>query len=479
MFAFYNNSEYLKRSFPCLLIETNVMERYLETQAENGKVLAYFSKFALSGYFTETLSKKYHYCIDVYYRPLKEEELETDEFKEYKETCLACGWKYVCAFENIVVFYSEEEKRPQELQTDSVLKKDILKGITLRTELRQMLLRLTTSFFIIALYASSFYLQWSRNLPVEKHWWDINSFFPWVLVIVVIAWEVLAHIRILFLVWKERPLSRPARLWNRFSMTQIFVCAWAALIAAVCFWFRFYFRGGCAVFVLLFMAGNLFYKLRDCKRKKTDYTLWLAERKKGSLIVGSIMVTVLLIISFLAAPVSDTYYRFSLECSVGSYEMEYQESREKDAAYNSALSQSDAGFLERTDDWRVKNNPGHYTDFEHLVYIKDYYPEGADHSHEQWFYVGTLAARLLDAGSMDAYLREKRLTLDGAEKYELLPDVASYLLPSGKEIIHIRKDMVVMHFLDKRDIRSFSLDKLAVRNAVAEKVRASMELYSQ
>lgn len=477
MFAFYDDNGYKKNRFPCLLSETGILERYLESKAEAGEILAGFSTYGLSGYFEKGMPKKYHYCIDVYYRPLKRDELETDEFNEYKETCLACGWKYVCAFENIIVFYSEEKERPRELQTDSALKRDILKRITLRTELRQMSLRLAVSFSIIALYALNFHILWSRNLVEDKHWWDVPFYFPWVLVIIVEAWETAAQIRIVLLVWKERPLIRSARLWNRFSITQILICIWAALTASVCFWFRFYFRGVCAVIVLILTAGNRYYELRDCKSKAMDYEIWLTRRKKGNLIAGSVIVFVLLLISLLALPATDRYYRFSIANSAESYRMDYRDSQEKDVAYNSALSQSDAGFLERADDWRVKRNPGHYTEFEQLLYIQDSYPEGVPHTVEQWFYVGTLTARLSNEGKLSAYLKEKHLTLQGAAKQDLVPGVASYLLPSGREMIHIENDMVVIHFLDKRDTRRFSLEEPAVREAVAAKVRAGMELY--
>lgn len=478
MLAFFENGDYINRRFPGLLIETNLMEEFLEHKAQKGEIFVGFSKFALSGYFKKNMPKNYHYCIDVYYRPLKENELDTEEFNEYKETCLACGWSYVCAFENIVVFYSEEEGRPRELQTDPELQRSILKQITLKAERRQMFIRIVSSLFLIALYSLNVELMWFKVSGEDRHWWDMSFVNPWAFLIVKEIWEVIIHIRIMLIVQKEKPLPRLGVLWNSFGLTEIFLSGWAIVAAFACFWFQLYFRGMCAVIAFILVAGELVHSLRASKKQKMDYRLWLEEEWGGAYkIVGGIIVFLCLFTALIALPTSDKYYRFSLECAVGKYEMAYHDNQEEDAVYDSALSQKDVAFLEQADGIRQKENPGHYTEFEKIYYIQDAYTAGINHSYEDYFYVGTLISRLLDAEKLDDYLKEKHLTLEGAEQYNLVQGVDSYFLPSGKEIVHVSGNMVVIHFLDKRDERMFTLKEPEVRAAVTEKTEKILEMY--
>lgn len=75
-------------------------------------------------------------------------------------------------------------------------------------------------------------------------------------------------------------------------------------------------------------------------------------------------------------------------------------------------------------------NSSHYAAQEHIVYVID----------------------------PDSYLQSKNVTLEDVEKLELLPGVASYLLAPGKKMVHIKENLVVIHFLNKNDDRSFNLN---------------------
>ena len=346
-------------------------------------------------------------------------------------------------------------------------------------EFRQTLVRLLLVLPLLLIYAPVLGQRWSETRIPDKNWWDVTAFFPFVLLIAVIVGGAIRNLWLIIMVQKEIPLPRQGCLWNRNIMVQIFVGLWACTIAFTCFWFRLYFQGSWAVLALLLLIGEFLYGLRASKKQGKDYCLWKDELPPVFKIAGSGVVVLLLFASFTYTPISDSYYRFSLQCSADEFKMEYHDSWENEEIYSRALNQEDAAFSTEAVEGRFKENPGHYTDFERIVYIQDSYPVGIEHAYEKWFYVGTLTSRLLNIKKLEPYLKEKHLTLEGAEKYNLVQGVDSYFLPSGKEIVHVSGDMIVIHFLDKRDERNFTLKSPASRTAVADKTEKILEMYYQ
>lgn len=303
----FSEDGYKKLEFPCYLIETYQLERYLEAKAEQGKIFADFSYFGLSGKFEDAMPKKFHYCVDVYYRPLKKKELAAAEFEEYKATCLSCGWHYVCAFENIVVFYSDEEVRPPELQTDPELKQDILTRVTWKVERKRMIIRALSNLFMSVIFLINPLIILLQGDAGDWNRWDLvafGMFFVWPLVFI---WDLLKYRCLVKKLREGRLFTDEGRPWDRWSFTTSLFAILGLLMTIECFWFRMYMAGMRGILAMVFLLCALLLTKWRLKRNNSAAERWKMERPTGVETTILCCGLVLLLTMMSSLPVSGNY----------------------------------------------------------------------------------------------------------------------------------------------------------------------------
>lgn len=110
------------------------MQEFLEQKAEEGWVLVR-KTFAGEWEFERTEPKKLHYAI-AYLPQFSNEDkfLVSDSKEEYLEICAASGWKFACAYKNMVFFYNEEEN-PLPFETDTEAELESIHKSVLKSKL--------------------------------------------------------------------------------------------------------------------------------------------------------------------------------------------------------------------------------------------------------------------------------------------------------------------------------------------------------
>ncbi len=106
--SFYKNFAYYDRTG---------MQEYLEQKASEGWRLVK-KQFAGEWEFKKAEPQKLHYAI-TYLPQFSSEDsfLLSDKKKEYLDLCAASGWRFVCAYKNMVIF-SNDAQDPLPLETD-------------------------------------------------------------------------------------------------------------------------------------------------------------------------------------------------------------------------------------------------------------------------------------------------------------------------------------------------------------------------
>lgn len=476
------------RVLPCHLVETKQLETYLELMAANGKFLKDLKYAGMTAVFEEADPKKYYYCIDVYYRPLKPAELRSEEFEEYKETCGACGWEYVCAYDNLVIFKSGDEERPAELQTDLQLKREILKNVTLRAERKRMIMELGR----VILCCFPVFLNRNRGLSFQELIGEtvVNApvmavylLIPLMLVKIVYEYFSLAR-----LLKSDRPLPSKARLFDSFTFMFFLFFLISLYWIGEGIWFRLADTTIYSVITSCIIAALILFDGYQ-KKKKQVAAAWAMDGSSLFMGFGVLAALLFLIITASGLPQTGSYRfminrgnDFSENYILGiSQELRGAALYPKDIGFagDGSFSDGGAGYGAEIRESEVgHDNISHYAEGEALVYVTDTdsYGDFTD-VYRNLRYVGTMTVRLFDEKQTARFLRSKGLSLEGAQSLELLPEVDSYLLASGKEMVHLKGNLVVIHFLNSYDERSFEVTKEDVREAVAEKLQKTIELY--
>lgn len=151
---------------PFHMTQYKELEQLLEAKAKEGYMIEGFTPFFQSGYFSYLMSGTYHFCIDIYPKKITETLLKSDEFNEYLKTCKVCGWTPKTYYKNLVVFYSQGEHRPMELQTDRALAYELLRKTTLRAEGRQLFILLLFNIALFALFIPSEFKLIQRGIEI-------------------------------------------------------------------------------------------------------------------------------------------------------------------------------------------------------------------------------------------------------------------------------------------------------------------------
>lgn len=492
------------RVLPCHLVETRRMEQYLEAMAGNGKKLRELRFAGLHAIFEDAMPEECHYCIDVYYRALRGTDFQSVEFEEYKETCRACGWEFVCAFENIVVFKSGEKERPPELQTDTALKQEILKDVTLRAERKRLMVELGTMLF----YCGPALLSLSRGLRSGELWGlngiDFFSVLMAMLIPVMLVRTVWEYLSLAKRLRSGQPLPSKVRFLDSLAFLFVLLCVIMLFWALEGIWFRLW---ETVLLSLITCALLLVLILFDWRQKKTRKVavLWAVDESSVFMGVGAVVMLVFVVMTSGTLPNSGAYrfmmsssQEISQDCEFvwesgirgaalypedAGVDVEDIGENAGDAGENAedmGVDEEDADRESAAVERRVllHDNISHYARWERLIYVEEDNLYGDyKNLNRRLRYVGSMAASLYDEKQIGKFLCSKQLSLEHAQRLELLPEFDSYLLASGKEMVHVRENLVVIHFLNGYDERTFDLSGQKEREAVAGRLRKTWELY--
>lgn len=251
-----------KIALPFHMAEYKQLEAFLESKARDGLMILYFSPLFNFGYFGYTVKKKYHCCVDVYVRAVTDEVFDSDEFNEYLDACEQCGWTPKAYYKNIIVFYSEKEKRPADLQSDEELTYELLKKTTLRIESRMLLTE--TLFYLLGCLFLIWPIGMTRdNYRLLNHYYSMDSQIIYLVVIIGAATYILlktaAHLRVLRALRHNRPLPDKTGAWIGNVVSNVELLFWGFCMIYLCIKWKFYLFTFLSSLLLLFDIGYVLY----------------------------------------------------------------------------------------------------------------------------------------------------------------------------------------------------------------------------
>lgn len=456
----------LKRlQLPCHLIDIHYLERFLEKSAGEGYLLAGFDRLFENGKFREVMAGNYHFCVDLYKKVLKKKDLASDEFEEYKDVCGQSGWTFCCAYKNLVVFYSQEKERPMELQTDEPIALELLRRITLQTE-RQILLWRAGGAMLWAVLFAGIYV----GSYLKKGYLDISPSSSGNVVICLSIWGVPvigAWIQYLFMAGKIKkgiPLLRTRPYWDRETMLNL---AFLLMLAFLSF---AGYRAGVGLVTALGLAGAVILALVLAVRYD--------QYRKGRLGEGANLDTVCRLISII--PVLFVFAAIALLPREGNFRYElvseasdtiYNQTTEDRRVITLGIGKKDLGWDgEESEFYHI--NQTRFSDREWLIYYMDTtsITEALKDPRRKARYVGTMIVRLNKKEMLSAYLKQKELDLTGSKEFQAADGFESFLTESGKEMVHVNGNLVVVHFLNEFDEKSFDVGDPGLLEALKEKL---------
>lgn len=436
--------EYTKDQIPYSLLETGRIEAFLTDKAKKDFVLKEAARFYPSGKFGERLYENYRYSVAMYGRRVTKEEAETERFKQFCSKWEENGWEYVCPYQTLVVFSSHAEERPPEPEEkNSWWRDETVIDAACREENFSILVCLAGQLPLSLLYTFIFVNPWMNREGVPG---PLLSLLIW---------------SILFFLWITAPLERKLRQrkarrflreQHRVPEFEIFgnegrLMALGAIIA-----------GSLAVMLgiwelsarTVWMAAGavLFSALL------IPVSLWPHWRKKGTAVILKVLglLPVLVAVLSIVALTNVRNYRFMRS---GAEFYSYDD-KEGDKLIELGISPEEIGF---GDEWisSCVSQPNLACDSEKVIYREekgnvDY---GKPDYGKELRYVGTVRAELKKPEYLDAYLKQKKVTLEKNTRLALDGRREYYLTGSGKEIVGVDGSDVVIYFLNLYDERSF------------------------
>lgn len=97
--------------------ECTAVEEYLEDMAEKGWLLEKIRGFLFT--FKKIEPKKLKYSADTFSKISVFDVDDSDVAMDYREYCIAAGWKYICQSGKIQIFYTEDVENIVPIQTDA------------------------------------------------------------------------------------------------------------------------------------------------------------------------------------------------------------------------------------------------------------------------------------------------------------------------------------------------------------------------
>ncbi len=451
---------YVKENIPYSFLETDQIERFLTDKAREGLWLKKTASFYPSGKFEDRPPGICHYAAAMYGRRVTGKEKEAGQFKEFCRKWEECGWEYVCPCQCLVIFSSQEEERPPEPDGKASWRmgeEAMLQGAC-RTE----------NFSILACMAGQiplalFYLFLLVN-PILRRG---SSLHPQLCVFIGCM---------IYFMWITEPLERKLRqrkarhylLEQRHvpdfavfgNESRLLMCGAivTGLSGAVMGLRELSVSGvrwslGAVLASVILLLISLWPRWRPRWRDR-----WFAGLLR---FLGAIPMLMVLLAVILISDGQN--YRFMRS------EAKYYDYHDGETEHIAVLglSPEDIGFGDERGNQCVPQ-PNLACTGETVIY----WEERADVDFRRrdygraLRYVGTVKAELKKPGALKRYLEQKKLSLDGSVPLELGGRRDYYLTKSGKEIIGVDGNDVVIYFLNQYDERSFQADDPKLLSAV-------------
>ncbi len=96
--------------------ECSALEEYFEAMAESGWLIKSINRPFLK--FERIEPKKLKFSVDILNKISAYDPDDSDDALDYREYCEAAGWKYICQYKKIQVFYTEDYNSTIDIQTD-------------------------------------------------------------------------------------------------------------------------------------------------------------------------------------------------------------------------------------------------------------------------------------------------------------------------------------------------------------------------
>ena len=96
--------------------ECSALEEYFESMAESGWLIKSINRPFLK--FERIEPKKLKFSVDILNKISVYDPEDSEDALDYREYCEAAGWKYICQYKKIQVFYTEDYNSTIDIQTD-------------------------------------------------------------------------------------------------------------------------------------------------------------------------------------------------------------------------------------------------------------------------------------------------------------------------------------------------------------------------
>ena len=107
--------------------ECSALEEYFEAMAESGWLIKSINRPFLK--FEKIEPRKLKFSVDILNKISSYDPDDSEDALDYREYCEAAGWKYICQYKKIQVFYTEDYNSTIDIQTDEVEKfKSVVKA---------------------------------------------------------------------------------------------------------------------------------------------------------------------------------------------------------------------------------------------------------------------------------------------------------------------------------------------------------------
>lgn len=447
-----------KFDIPCNLMDIRNMERFLEQKAREGYLLECYRWAFWGSVFEEVAEEEYCFHIDLYHKRLTKKDLETEEFLNYAAGFEQCGWTLRCVHENLVFFCSRGGRRPELPVNSQGDQAELLRDVTLKAARKQLAARIGwKAALMVCMEAILLWKTSNANVLMEP-----GLLIPAAWLLSTFLLDFVRHVTIAHRVKRlKAPLERRA-FWDEWSMGLI-VFILVAAGSVICFW-----NNRSAVFLALsaavMLSSGFFvgYWIWKCKKGARPWkTSWVE-------IVGYVIPCGILIVLCTRMPLPGNF-RYQLENGKSHYEAIIPGNEPAPEITGLGLNQSALGWGEPNVTFSHEN-PNRLCRWEWIVYSQDSLQSFFSKKHRSYArdsrYIGTMIAKLKDSGTIEAFLRQKKLTLPENGRLELLPGIQSYVCDGGKELVHVKDDLVIIHFLNPYDPRSFDVSDQRIREAV-------------
>lgn len=436
---------------PYSLTETEQLERFFERKAEEGYLIKMLSNFGQRGDFLMTARGKYHFSIGIYGKKVTKEEEKTEQFLEFRQRWEESGWIYNAALKNLVVFYSREEERPTVPYTVyPPCRPEGPREVTVKEENKALLSMVLMNLLLAIPYLFIFAIN-----PIRRN----HHYEPLELV------SCLCIALTLFWIWetpaaatklRQREAKRYRRetgsvpefylFWDEMTLNTVGSMV-VGITGITCGLKSLAFRTttlSAAAFLVTVVYMIFLYQ--EYKKKR--------DRNYGVKRFISIIPFLLLIAAFCFYPYQGTY-RYApsgADWLMGSTAQERE-------VISLGLGPEELGWGEEEYNFYIDTS-NMACRSERVIFHRQETEDARDIRRDDYEknsrYIGTVQAELRKETYLNLYLKQKKLSLNGSVLLDTKGEMKYYLTQTGKEIIGVSGEKVVIYFLNTYDERSFN-----------------------